>query len=434
LIEGPEVQKSFDGSAVGLSGGWPETGAVERINELVVRKYGGSSLATPELVRGVAGEVATLVGTGKRVVVVVSAMGDTTDQLAALAGQFADRPDPRELDQMMATGEQVSAAVLALALAQHGVKAVSLSGDQAGIVVSGAPGAGVIVRVDPSLIMERIRASEVVVVAGFQGRDVGGELLTLGRGGSDTTAVALAAALDNPECEICTDVQGVRTADPRVVPNTRPVPAISYNAMVELAHSGARVLHPRSVHLAGKREVSVRVMHSSRPGPATTVGAIEPMERGHEVIGIAHERDVRLVRIMCPGLLPGESVRALAGLAGRGLRPDVLTSPDPGDLWFTVRGTTPLTELMSPLARELGARWAVQPDLGSVSVIGTALLDDPNCLAELLRVVGELGTTVPAIATSHSRLTAVVPADRLDAAVQALHDAYSLSLPAEVRP
>jgi aspartate kinase len=337
------VRKSFD-----LSGSRPTSAA--RVDGLVIRKYGGSSLATPDLVRRVASELATLAAAGKRIVVVVSAMGDTTDQLVALARQFADHPDPRELDQMMATGEQISAAVLALALARHGVKAVSLSGDQAGIVVGGAPGAGVIEWIDPSRIIERTRDSQVVVVAGFQGRDVRGELLTLGRGGSDTTAVALAAALDNPDCEICTDVQGVRTADPRVVPDTRPVPAISYRAMVELAYYGARVLHPRSVQLAGRRGVAVRVMHASHPGPATTVGAVEPMECGHEVIGIAHERDVRLVRITSPGLPPGKSVRVLAGLAGRGLRPDVLSSPDPDELWFTVRGTAPLAGLLSELA------------------------------------------------------------------------------------
>jgi aspartate kinase len=421
------VRKTFD-----LSGSRPKCAA--RVDGLVIRKYGGSSLATPDLVRRVAGELATLAAAGKPIVVVVSAMGDTTDQLVALAEQFADDPDPRELDQMMATGEQISAAVLALALARHGIKAVSMSGDQAGIVVGGAPGAGVIERVDPSRIIERTRDSQVVVVAGFQGRDVEGELLTLGRGGSDTTAVALAAALDNPDCEICTDVHGVRTADPRLVPDTRPVPAISYRAMVELAYYGARVLHPRSVQLAGRCAVAVRVIHASRTGPVTTVGAMQPMEFGPEVIGIAHERDVRLVRIMSPGLPPGKSVRALARLAVRGLRPDVLSSPDPDELCFTVRGTAPLAGLLSELAWDLSARWEVRNDLGSVSVVGTGLLDEPGCLAELLRVVGELGVTVPAMAASPSRLTAVIPVDHLDTAVQALHDAFGLGLSAGARP
>jgi aspartate kinase len=372
------VRKSFD-----LSGSPPKSAA--RADRLVIRKYGGSSLATPDLVRRVAGELATLAAAGKRIVVVVSAMGDTTDQLVALAEQFADQPDPRELDQMMATGEQISAAVLALALARHGIKAVSLSGDQAGIVVGGVPGAAVIERIDPSRIIERTRDSQVVVVAGFQGRDAEGELLTLGRGGSDTTAVALAAALDNPDCEICTDVHGVRTADPRLVPDTRPVPAISYRAMVELAYYGARVLHPRSVQLAGRRGVAVRVIHASRTGPATTVGAKQSLECGPEVIGIAHERDVRLVRIMSPGLPPGKSVRALARLAGRGLRPDVLSSPDPDDLWFTVRGTAPLAGSLSELAWELSARWEVHSNLGSVSVWAPVYSMNPavwpNCCA-----------------------------------------------------
>ncbi|MFE0021953.1 aspartate kinase [Amycolatopsis sp. NPDC059021] len=413
--------------------GTPPSGLDGPAEGIVVRKYGGSSLATPELVHGVAQEVAELVRTGKHVVVVVSAMGNTTDELVALAGQFADQPDPRELDQMMATGEQLSAAALALALTRRGVKAVSLSGDQAGIVVGGEPGSGTIVRIDPTRIVERMRDEQVVVVAGFQGRDVTGELLTLGRGGSDTTAVALAAALGSPACDICTDVQGVRTADPRIVPETQPVPTIAYDVMTELAHHGARVLHPRSVELAERHGVSVRVLHSSRPGPGTTVEAAEPLEGGPEVIGVAHERDVRQVRLMGPGLLAGGTARVLARLAASGLRPDTLTWPDPDVLWFTVRGSAPLAGPVRELAEELGALWEIDEDLGAVSVVGTGLLDDPGHLSALLRVVGELGVTVPTLATSPSRLTAVLPADRLDTAVRALHEAFGLNLPAEAR-
>ncbi|ONI89659.1 aspartate kinase [Actinosynnema sp. ALI-1.44] len=399
-----------------------------------MRKYGGSSLARPELVRGVAEDVAALSRRGKRVVVVVSAMGDTTDHLVMLAEQYSARPSPRELDQLMATGEQVSAAVLALALLELGVDAVSLSGDQAGIVVAGPPGAGVIVRIDPSRITELLHDGKVVVIAGFQGRDANGELRTLGRGGSDTTAVALAAALASHECEICTDVHGVHTADPRLVPDTQPVPAVSYQAMAELAYYGARVLHPRSVLLAESRRVPVRVLHSSRPGPATSLGDVEPVERGHEVVGIAHETGIRLVRLTDCVLPPGAPLCALTGLVGHGLRLDMLTSSDPGELWFTVRGAAPLDDLLPAVARELDAQWTVEGDLGAVSVIGAALLDDPMCLTELLRVVGGLGVSVPMIATSPSRLTAVVPEDHLDEAVRALHDAYGLGVLAGARP
>lgn len=309
-------------SSQGFDADWAPPLRPVRTEELVVRKYGGSSLATPGMVGAVAGEVAALTGAGDRVVLVVSAMGDTTDRLIALAREFAEPPVPRELDQLMATGEQVSAAVLALALARRGVKAVSLSGDQAGIEVSGEPGAGMIVRIDPSRIIARLRDEQVVVVAGFQGRDADGELLTLGRGGSGTTAVALAAALGSSECEICTDVHGVRTADPRIVPDTRPVRTISYDAMFELADLGARVLHPISVELACRHGVAVRVKHSLSPGPSTVVTAREsPVEGVRRVIGIARPRRAtgadRRVRVdlgqLCPRARGFRRVRAETG-------------------------------------------------------------------------------------------------------------------------
>ncbi|OXM49399.1 aspartate kinase [Amycolatopsis thailandensis] len=398
-----------------------------RSEGLVVRKYGGSSLATPRMVGDVATEVASLAEAGARVVLVVSAMGDTTDRLIALAGEFAEPPSPRELDQLMATGEQVSASVLAMALAERGVEAVSLSGDQAGIEVSGDPGAGTIVRIDPEKIITRLRDAQVVVVAGFQGRDANGELLTLGRGGSDTTAVALAAALGGPECEICTDVHGVRTADPRIVPDTQPVQEISYDAMVELAGVGARVLHPRSVELARRHGVAVRVTHSSDPGPSTVVTGEPSLEGTPRVIGIAHERDVRLVRVEVSASEPDQYARVLTTLAGCGVKPENLSWPDPGELRFTVRGSEPLGQPITELAVALDARSTVFEELGSVSVVGTALLDAPGFLPELLRVLADHRVTVPAMTTSQSRLTAVIPADAVDTTVRALHESFGLA-------
>jgi len=394
----------------------------------VIRKYGGSSLATPGMVSDVAAEVAAIAEAGNQVVLVVSAMGDSTDRLIALAGEFAESPDPRELDQLMATGEQVSASVLAMALAERGVRAVSLSGDQAGIEVTGEPGAGTIVRVDTGKILTRLRDSQVVVVAGFQGRSADGELLTMGRGGSDTTAVALAAALGGAECEIRTDVHGVRTADPRIVPDTRPVRTISYDAMVELAGLGARVLHPRSVELARRHGVAVRVTHSSEIGPSTVVTAGESsLEGTPRVIGIAHERDVRLVRVEVSADGPDHYARVLTLLARCGVRPDNLSWPDPGELRFTVRGSEPPRLPIAELAMELDARSSVRDELGSVSVVGTALLDPPGFLPQLLRVLADHRVTVPALTTSQSRLTAVIPAEAVDTTVRALHDSFGLA-------
>ncbi|MBB5960381.1 aspartate kinase [Saccharothrix tamanrassetensis] len=391
---------------------------------LVVRKYGGSSLATPDRVRNVAGALAALAAEGRRVVVVVSAMGDTTDELVALAGEFADRPEARELDQLMATGEQASAALLALAVNQLGVRAGSLSGDQAGIVVGGRPGAGVIERIDAHRIFERLRHWRVVVVAGFQGRNRDGELLTLGRGGSDTTAVALAAALGSTDCEICTDVAGVHTADPRVVPGSRRLDTVPYDVMTELAGRGAKVLHPRSVALAARHEVRVRVLHSMWPVDGTTV-AEEPLEAGHRVVGIAHERDVRLVSLTLTGARAARCAPALAKLVEHGLNPDVLTWRDRHEVRFTVRGQAPL-DVLDEVARELDAKWVVEDDLGAVSVVGVGLFDHPGYLAGMLRAVGALGVAVAALATSPSRFTAVLPVDLLDAAVCALHETFGL--------
>ncbi|WP_081736275.1 aspartate kinase [Amycolatopsis orientalis] len=399
-----------------------------RSEGLVIRKYGGSSLATPGMVNDVAEEVAGIAAAGTRMVLVVSAMGDTTDRLIALAGEFAEPPAPRELDQLMATGEQVSAAVLAMALTERGIEAVSLSGDQAGIEVSGEPGAAAIVGVDPGKIVAWLRSAQVVVVAGFQGRDADGELLTLGRGGSDTTAVALAAALGGAECEILTDVHGVRTADPRIVPDTRPVRTVSYDTMVELAGLGARVLHPRSVELARRHGVAVRVAHSSESGPSTVVAAGEAsLEGTPRVIGIAHERDVRLVRVQVSPSGPDQYARVLATLAGSGVRPENLSWPDPGELRFTVRGSEPLGPPIGALAMELEARSTVLEELGSVSVVGTALLDPPGFLPELLRILAGRRVTVPSMTTSQSRLTAVIPADAVDTTVRALHDSFGLA-------
>ncbi|MEU5690823.1 aspartate kinase [Actinosynnema sp. NPDC020468] len=385
---------------------------------LVVRKYGGSSLSTPDRVRSVARALADLVAAGRRVVVVVSAMGRATDRLLAVAGEYAERPEPREVDQLTATGEQVSAAVLAVALGDLGVRACSLTGDQAGIVVTGRPGAGVIERIDTDRVLGRLRRWQVVVVAGFQGRTRDGDLLTLGRGGSDTTAVALAAALGSADCEICTDVPGVHTADPRAVPGSRRLPEVSYDVMAELAGNGAKVLHPRSVAVAERHGVRVRVLHSAWPVAGTTVAAL-PLEEPHRVVGIAHERDLRLVT-----LHPARGAEALALLVERGLHPDVQSWQDGRGFRFAVRGRAPLRALVDGVAGELGARWSVEEDLGAVSLVGVGLFDDRRYLTGVLRVLADLGAPVTTVTTSSSRFTAVLPADLVEPAVRALHEAF----------
>jgi aspartate kinase len=434
------VKKFVEVSAVDLAGSPPATEFTGTRSaagvDVVVQKYGGTSLATVELIRQAAGRVAALAKTGRRVAVVVSAMGDTTDSLLALAAQLAEKPDPRELDQVLATGEQVSAALFALALATHGVHAVSLTGDQAGIVVTGRHGAGVITRIDTARITDRLCPGQVVVVAGFQGRNTQGELLTLGRGGSDTTAVALAAALGSNECAIYTDVRGVRTADPRVVGDTQPVPTVSYDAMAELSRSGARVLHPRAVELAALREVSVRVAHSSNQGPGTTIEAADRLESRQTVVGIAHDDDVQMVRLMALPAGADRWARALSPLVEQGFVLDALSGnrrPDGlCDLWFAVRGMVPvlLRDVIREVAEELGGESRADSALGSVSVVGVGLLGRPDYLARMLCTLDGAGIPVRAMSTSNSRLTCLLPAEHLGRAVRTLHRTFGLHLPA----
>jgi aspartate kinase len=412
---------------------------------VVVQKYGGTSLATVELIQLAAKRVADLAKAGRHVAVVVSAMGNTTDNLVALAERLAEKPDPRELDQMLATGEQVSAALFVLALAEHGVHAVSLTGDQAGIEVSGRHGAGVITRIDTARISDRLRRGQVVVVAGFQGRNAQDELLTLGRGGSDTTAVALAAALRANECAIYTDVSGVRTADPRVVSDTQPVPTVSYDAMAELSRSGAQVLHPRAVELAALRDVPVRVAHSSNQGPGTTVEAAERLESQHTVIGIAHEHDVQLVRLTAIHAGADRWAWALSHLIEQGLVLDAgfvldaLNGNSMQDghfsLCFAVRGmvSVALEDVIRDVAEELGGDSAVDSDLGLVSIVGAGLLGRPDYVARMLRPLGRAGIPVRAMSTSNSRLTSVLPAKHVEQAVRTFHRTFGLHLPASSR-
>jgi len=235
---------------------------------IVVQKYGGSSVATAEHIRAVAGRVARAREAGLDLVVAVSAMGKTTDRLLRLAGEVSRDPSPREIDQLLATGEEQSVALLAMALHDRGIPAESLTGPQAGMTVTGRYGSGVISEIRPKRIHALLDEGRVVIVAGFQGMNALGDVMTLGRGGSDTTAVALAAALGADRCEIFTDVTGVFTADPRIVPEARRVPVISFEEMAEMAWRGAKVMHPRAVELGALYDVEVHVRSSSRKAQA----------------------------------------------------------------------------------------------------------------------------------------------------------------------
>ena len=411
---------------------------------IVVQKYGGSSVATVERIRAVALRVAEAARAGDGVVVVVSARGKMTDELLGLAAQLTDRPAGRELDQLLATGEAQSMALLALALDGLGVRARSLSGGQAGIRTAGRWGRARIARITTGRLRAVLAAGEVAIVAGFQGVNGRREVQTLGRGGSDTTAVALAAALGAARCDIFTDVDGVYTADPRLVPDAIRLERIGYAAMAELAWRGAKVMHPRAIELGALYGVEIAVRSSLDDGPGTIIGPDTPpttarddrsameetMERGGTLSGVVH--DAQIARITVAGLPGGPATlaRIFGPLAGAEVSIDVIaesTGPDGTiELGFTVASDELATALpiVEGAARALGARVAAQGDLAKVSLVGTGMLNRPGYVARLFATLAEAAIPCLMVSTSEISVTCVIPQELATLAVARLHECF----------
>jgi aspartate kinase len=391
----------------------------------LVQKYGGSSLATVAKVEHVARRVAAAHRAGNAVVVVVSARGATTDRLLDLASRVSRvRPD-RELDQLLATGECASAALLALALAGIGVPAVSLTGAQAGVSTTGPHGRGTVAALHPERVLHLLADGNVVVVAGFQGVNAAGDVVTLGRGGSDTTAVALAARLAADGCAIYTDVDGVYTADPRAVPDARVQPTVDVRVMAEMAAAGARVLHPRSVQLAQARGVAVHVGNACAAEPGTLI-TVAGFESHGAVVGVAHDLDVAQVLLRGPGGRQGAGAPAadvLAALASHAVPAD-LVGQDGSRIGFTVRRAD-LPRVHRDL-RRLG-RITVDQNVGKVSVVGTGLLDRPEYPARMAAALAKAGITTPWLAASQLRISVTTRLDRAVDAVRVLHREFELA-------
>ncbi|GAA1774083.1 aspartate kinase [Streptomonospora arabica] len=398
----------------------------------VVHKYGGSSLASLEDVRRVAERVRDRHHAEGPLVVVVSARGGTTDDLLRTARELGTAHGCREVDQLLATGENASAATLALALHRLGVPAVSLSGPQAGITVEGRHGEGMIDAFSPVRVRDHLDGGATVVVAGFQGEGRGGDVQTLGRGGSDTTAVALTAALDAPLCEIRTDVDGVYTADPRIVPDAHVLAHVPGEVMAEMAYAGSRVLHSRSVELAAARGVAIRVRHASGRGPGSLVGGT-PATDAPPVAALAHDPDT--ARLLIRG---GSGTAALASdllrlFAERSVRVDLvghtLPSQDRLRLGCTLR-TEDLPEIIPALRSRLaaaGAELAVDEHVGKVSLVADRTHNMPGLAATALRALREAGIPVSWVSASPLRASAVVPRERTADAVRLLHDLLGLA-------
>jgi len=400
---------------------------------LVVQKYGGTSVADAERIKHVAARVIRRVRAGDQVVVVVSAMGNTTDELIDLALSVAPEPDPRELDMLLSTGEQMSIALVAMALRAMGQEAVGLTGQQAGIYTRAQYGSGRIARVETERIKAELAAGRVPIIAGFQGITDDAEIVTLGRGASDTTAVALAVALGAERCENCKDVEGVYTADPRMVPNARRLIDLTYEEMLELATQGSTVMHNRAVELASVYNLPILVTSSMVESPGTLIHGEAELEERNRVRGIAHDTDVAKITVRHVPDRPGVAATIFEPLAAAGISVDTIvqnaSEANTTDLTFTVhRSDLRKAEAVMPgICEAVGASgYAANGDLGKVSIVGVGIQTAPGYAARMFRTLFDAGINIEMISTSEIRLTCIVDREKVPAAVRALHDAFEL--------
>ncbi len=401
---------------------------------LVVQKYGGTSVGTADRIKSVvARRITGRADAGDQLVVVVSAMGHTTDQLIALAREVTDNPAPRELDLLLSTGEIVSSALLAMALNDMGHRAVALSGAQAGIRTDTRHGKARISRLDPRRIHQELEAGKIVIVAGFQGTTEEMEVTTLGRGASDTTAVALAATLSAERCEIYTDVEGVFTADPRIVPEARKLKEISYEEMLELAAWGARVIHPRAVELGAVYHVPIYVASSLTDAPGTLIHGGIAMEQRNKVMGIAHDTDVARITIRGVPDQPGIAARLFEPLGENGISVDTIVQNASverlTDLTFTVSRSDldKALEIVRPIAKSIEAPEVLaDTHLAKVSIVGAGMTSGPGYAGRMFRALFEAGINIELITTSEIRITCLIAESSVADAVTALHRAFDL--------
>jgi len=400
---------------------------------VVVQKYGGSSVADAEKIKNVARRVAATKERENDVVVVVSAMGKTTDELISLAHQVTDRPDGRELDVLLSTGELISSTLLAMALKPLGHEAISLSGAQAGIRTDAVYSRARILAVEAHRIIKELGEGKIVIIAGFQGITHDMDVTTLGRGGSDTTAVAMAASLGAQVCEIYTDVEGVYTADPRLVPEARRLKEIGYEEMLELASYGVKVLHPRAVELGELYSITILVASSFTESPGTVIHGGVAMEVQNKVRGIAHDLNVAKITVLGVPDRPGIATAIFEPLAQEGISIDTIVQNASveriTDLTFTVsKGDLDRAmKVVEPVAKSIAARGCVaDAKLGKVSIVGTGMQNTPGYAARMFRTLYEKGINIELITTSEIRITCIIDESRVEDALIALHRAFEL--------
>ncbi len=403
-----------------------------------VKKFGGTSVGDLDRIRKVAARIQRATAAGERVAVTVSAMGRATDELIATARELQPRPNRRELDVLMATGEQVTIALLTMALQSLGVSARSFTGAQAGFLTDGQHGAARILRVDPGPLLRAFEDVDVCVIAGFQGVDAAGNITTLGRGGSDTTAVAVAAALGADTCEIFTDTDGVYTTDPHLIPSATKLAVVDYDEMLELAALGAQVLHPRSVWYGRRYGVTLHVRSSFNFEPGTLVRRVArkeaQVETDRPVTGVALDLEHARIDLLGVPDEPGMAARIFGALGHAGVSADMIIQGvrGAGDSRQQMAFTVPrdradeAMEAVTPLVARIGGRAELELEVAKLSIVGIAIGSAPGIAGRMFEAVAAAGANIEMIATSEVRVSVVIPAAAAQDALRAVHAAFGL--------
>ncbi|MFH0921181.1 MAG: aspartate kinase [Fibrobacterota bacterium] len=400
---------------------------------IIAQKYGGSSVATSDKIRKIAEKIKKRVDEGYKLVVVVSAMGKTTDNLIKLSEEITVKPSAREMDMLLATGEQVTIALLSMALHELAIPAISLTGQQAGIVTDSVHRKAKIVSIDTERMRREFETHHVVVVAGFQGINEENQIATLGRGGSDLSAVALAAALKTECCEIYTDVDGVFTTDPRVVPNARQIPVISFDEMLELASSGAGVMQARSIECGKKYNQPIWVRSTFSDNPGTLIKEEDETMEKVIIRGIALDKKEAKVTLKSVPDRPGIAAEIFSKICERNINVDMIVQNSSSNGTTDVSFTAPkedlpvMMEAAREISREIGSGDVdINPSIAKVSVVGIGMRSHAGVAAKMFRVLAQNNVNIDMISTSEIKISVVVPDKDAEKAVRALHDAFEL--------
>lgn len=400
---------------------------------LIVQKYGGSSLADAYKIKNVARKILKTRDEGNQVIVIVSAMGDTTDDLISLAKKISPVPPKRELDMLLATGEQVSIALLAMAIEEMGGNAISLTGPQAGIKTDQIYSKAKIVDIVPTRLHEELEHNKIVIVAGFQGMNENNDITTLGRGGSDTTAVAIAAAVKADRCDIYTDVTGVFAADPRIVPDIKKIPVISYDEMLELAICGAGVLQPRAVEVAKVHKVKLGVLSSFVETEGTIVQEVTRMEKDVIITGIAHDKDVVKLAVFGVPDAPGTAAKLFSELAENNINIQMIfqSAEEQGinDIAFTVNSDDAVLalEILKKFKTQVDAKGVIMKDeMARVSIVGAGMITHPGVAARMFDILAINGINLEMISTSEINVSVIIKREKCDQAVKLLAKEFKL--------